>query len=60
MRDLRHGMVLSRTILFWSRRALAAEDGLVRSVLGSAGFDVECVTKGMGEIPEFRRSPCHV
>jgi hypothetical protein len=40
-------MVLSRTILFWSRRALAAEDGPVRSVLGSAGFDVEYVKKSM-------------
>ncbi|MBR7006337.1 MAG: sirohydrochlorin cobaltochelatase [Candidatus Methanomethylophilaceae archaeon] len=39
---------------FHARRDMAAEDGPVRSALESAGFDVECVMKGMGEIPEFR------
>ncbi|MBP5203569.1 MAG: sirohydrochlorin cobaltochelatase, partial [Candidatus Methanomethylophilaceae archaeon] len=34
---------------FHARRDMAAENGPVRSVLGSAGFDVECVMKGMGE-----------
>ncbi len=40
---------------FHARRDMAAENNSIRSAFASAGFEVECIMKGMGEIPEFRR-----
>ena len=40
---------------FHARRDISAEKNSMRSAFVSAGFETECIMKGMGEIPEFRR-----